>query len=204
MLFSVDSNSIMGMLQSFFSSKLKCNLLVSSSIIQSILWIILFIYTLRYYGQNINIDKKYAYIHKLEEEINSIDQHETLTREGKSYLNNYPLPGNITYYSYRLIIPTIYTLVILIKLYTESKVQSNYVITIFQCIVRLLCAFVNIFFIIESISDIKVESCKWLLRISVFVYIFISIINQFFCKTFKYLFVNISYTKYCISTIYPL
>ncbi|MBE6022894.1 MAG: hypothetical protein E7231_06625 [Cellulosilyticum sp.] len=177
-LFSIDKDSLMGILQAWSKSTYDCDIMFSSSIIQVVLWIILLIYTLRYYGININIDKKYDYIHKLEDQINTIEM-DSITREGKSYLNNYPCLNNITYYSYRVIIPIIYSICIGIKLYLEFKSQDVLTVMIFQGTIGGLCFCVNIVFLVESIVDMGSSLWKWAIRLGVTIYILITIVDHF-------------------------
>ena len=154
-LFSYDSNSILGLIQSWISENYNCDLMFSSNIIQAILWIVLFIFTLRYLGLNINLDRSYSYIHKLEDEINEEETKITVTREGKIYLNNYPVLNNITYYSYRVILPIIYYCTIIFKLKLEYNAQGGFNIPmIFQFALGILCNILIVTYLIENIIDI--------------------------------------------------
>lgn len=154
-LFSYDQNSMLGLIQSWISGNYNCDLMFSSNIIQAILWIILFIFTLRYLGLNINLDRSYSYIHKLEDEINEEETKITVTREGKSYLNNYPILNNITYYSYRVILPIIYYCTIIFKLKLEYNAQGELNIPIiFQFTLGILCNILIVTYLIENIIDI--------------------------------------------------
>lgn len=154
-LFSYDQNSMLGLIQSWISGNYNCNLMFSSNIIQAILWIFLFLFTLRYLGLNINLDKDYSYIHKLEKEINKEEKRETITREGKNYLNNYPVLNNITYYSYRVVLPIIYFVIIIFKLRLEYTAQGGFNISIlFQILLGVLCNILVATYLIENIIDI--------------------------------------------------
>lgn len=154
-LFSYDQNSMLGLIQSWISENYNCDLMFSSNIIQAILWIVLFIFTLRYLGLNINLDRSYSYIHKLEDEINEEETKITVTREGKSYLNNYSVLNNITYYSYRVILPIIYYFTIIFKLKLEYNAQGGVNIPIiFQFILGILCNILIVTYLIENIIDI--------------------------------------------------
>lgn len=153
-LFSYDKNSVIGLIQSWIKTNYDYDLTFSSNIIQAILWIVLFIFTLHYLGLNINLDRSYNYIHKLENEINAEIFRETITREGTSYLNNYPILNNITYISYRIILPIIYYFIILIKLKLEYIAQGgiNFFV-LFQIILGIFCIILIIVYLIENIID---------------------------------------------------
>jgi len=154
-LFSYDSNSIIGLIQSWFQGNYNCDLMFSSNIIQAILWIILLIITLRYLGININLDRSYAYISNLEEKINKISKNNIITREGFSYLNNYPILNNITYFLYRIVFPIIYIIVITIKLRLEYIAQSGVNNSlIFQSALGIFCSILIVAYLVENIKDI--------------------------------------------------
>lgn len=89
----------------------------------------------------------------MEDEINK-QAEEVVTREGKSYLNNYPVLNNITYYSYRVIIPVIYLTIIVVKLCLEYNIQTTRVGMLFQAIMGTLCGIVNSAFLVENIVQI--------------------------------------------------
>lgn len=154
-LFSYDSNSIIGLIQSWFQGNYNCDLMFSSNIIQAILWIILLIITLRYLGININLDRSYVYISNLEEKINKISKNDIITREGFSYLNNYPILNNITYFLYRIVFPIIYIIVIIIKLRLEYIAQSGVNNSlIFQSVLGIFCSILIVAYLVENIKDI--------------------------------------------------
>lgn len=160
-MFSYDNNSIIGLMQSWVKGNYNCDLLFSSNIIQAVLWIILFFSTLRYLGLNINLDRSYIYIHQLEEQINKVSSMPIITREGKNYLNNYPVLNNITYYMYRIIVPIIYYFVIVQKLKLEYIAQQGVNISvIFQIILGILCIILIVTYLIENIIDIVTDILK--------------------------------------------
>lgn len=154
-MFSYDNNSIVGLIQSWFKGNYNCDLLFSSNIIQAVLWIVLLFSTLRYLGLNINLDRSYSYIHQLEKRINKISSNPIITREGESYLRNYPVLNNITYYMYRVVIPIIYNFVIIYKLKLEYIAQQEIsIFVIFQTIIGILCIALLLTYLIENIVEI--------------------------------------------------
>jgi hypothetical protein len=74
----------------------------------------------RYYQTVIQIERQYDYIHHLEEIIGSrFTGTRAFTREGKSYLNEYPLFSNWIWLLYTLAFPLIILLCITIRIYGE-------------------------------------------------------------------------------------
>lgn len=153
-LFSYAPDSILGLMQSWLKENYKCDLMFSSNIIQAILWVILFIFTLRYLGLNINLDRNYSYIHQLENKINK-EGKLNITREGKSYLKDYPVLNNVTYYSYRIALPFIYFCIIVLKLNLEYISQGGINICLsFQVVLGMLCNVLIVTYLIENVIDI--------------------------------------------------
>jgi len=75
--------------------------------ILSMTWTLLLVFTLRYCQSTINIERQYKYLHKLEEKISTILDDEIYCREGKAYLNNYPLFSNWVWFFYTILFPII-------------------------------------------------------------------------------------------------
>ena len=65
---------------------------VDGSFLGSIIWFALLATVVRYTQVVVYIERQYAYIHHLEEELSkNYDSQIVFTREGKSYLNKYPV-----------------------------------------------------------------------------------------------------------------
>lgn len=72
------------------------------------LWVLTFAVTLRYCQVSIFIDRQYAYIHSLEEEISPlVGGGDLYRREGDVYLRGYPLLFNAAFYAYTVIFPIV-------------------------------------------------------------------------------------------------
>lgn len=89
--------------------------------ISPLLWFSLVGWGLRYFQINVVIERNHAYLHKLEEEINiHYSGGVAYTREGKSYLNKYPLFSNWLCFIYTSIFPIFLILICLIKSFEEA------------------------------------------------------------------------------------
>ncbi len=94
----------------------------SPNLLSTLLWFLLFGLSSKYYQTVIQIERQYDYIHYLEEFINTkYYGTRAFTREGKSYLDKYPLFSNWTCLLYTLAFPTIILLCIVIRIYYELK-----------------------------------------------------------------------------------
>lgn len=98
-----------------------------SGVIPTLIWLILFAVSTKYYQIHTRIEREYAYLHKLEAIINPVYNNSSqnshsaaFTREGKSYLQSYPLISNVVHYFYNLIFPIIIITAVISRIYKEG------------------------------------------------------------------------------------
>lgn len=132
----------------FIQQYTKVKVLFQFSTIQSILWVIL-LYVLSYYYKScIDIERRYPYLHNLETIIEyKIDA--PFSREGKSYLEKYPLLNNIIYYLFIYFFPILYLSCIIIKIVSEFKTSGYY--TNFDTVIAILCSILIIVFLFKDV-----------------------------------------------------
>jgi hypothetical protein len=96
------------------------------SIFLSVTWTYLFVIVLRYCQSSILIERQYSYLHHLEDKISQIIGDESVyCREGRTYLNKYPLFSNLVWIFYILLFPIIVTLSVGLIVYLESyKIEA--------------------------------------------------------------------------------
>ena len=88
--------------------------------IQSIIWFILLAIVIKYFQSVIFIERQYSYLHSLENILSEDYKDGAFTREGKSYLNNYPVFLNWASFLYTILFPAILAIV------TASKIIGEY------------------------------------------------------------------------------
>ncbi|GAA0103200.1 hypothetical protein UT300012_39160 [Paraclostridium bifermentans] len=117
-LFAIEPNSLYQILKDLIKEHSKVSMNFGFTTIQSLLWIILLFYTIRYFQINSYINRQYDYLHRLE---NSIDDKVDITfnREGRGYLDNYPKFLDLVYYIYTWIFPLIYICIVSYKIIGE-------------------------------------------------------------------------------------
>jgi len=96
------------------------------SIFLSVTWTYLFVIVLKYCQSSILIERQYEYLHHLEDKISQLfgDQ-DVYCREGKVYLNKYPLFSNMVWIFYILLFPIIIILSVGLIIYLESyKIEA--------------------------------------------------------------------------------
>lgn len=139
------SNQIVTELLSF---KFGLNLKVDLSIIRNVIWSFLLIFSIRYFQVAVFIERQYTYIHQLEDKLNKEMGDELITREGKSYLHEYPWFSNWIYYLYTLVFPLLLLVVSgygLVKGFDEMcSVSSN---EIFDFLIYLLLVISTILYL---------------------------------------------------------
>lgn len=89
----------------FLNFKFGLTLKLDLSVIGNIVWFLLLIFTLRYFQVAVFIERQYKYIHYLEEKLNHEAGKELITREGKSYLHQYPIFSDWMWLLYTVIFP---------------------------------------------------------------------------------------------------
>ena len=75
---------------------------------------------IKYFQSVVFIERQYTYLHSLEDNLSSEYNGQAFTREGKSYLSNYPAFLNWASFLYTMLFPAILAVV------TTSKIVSEY------------------------------------------------------------------------------
>ncbi|KKT57430.1 MAG: hypothetical protein UW81_C0024G0001 [Candidatus Giovannonibacteria bacterium GW2011_GWC2_44_9] len=144
MLFEVFSPSEAGLaIAQFASEKVGLNgALINTSFIGSVIWFLMLVLTMKYFQTVGLIEKHYDYIEKVEDAIRKNYDGATgiFSREGRHYLENYPLFSDWSWLLYTIIFPILLVAVLLYKIYNEVFISGCSVIfyinlLIFICIV---------------------------------------------------------------------
>jgi hypothetical protein len=88
---------------------------IDLSIIGSAVWFLLLLFILRYCQTSIFVERQYTYLHELEDRI----ENGLISREGKSYLSNYPIFSDWMWLLYTVIFPALLLLIVLVKAGSE-------------------------------------------------------------------------------------
>lgn len=124
-LFSLQVTSmdlVNGALSGYVNKQLDISIDKNSNLFGALLWLLLFGFSSRYYQTVIQIERQYDYIHHLEEIIGSrYTGTRAFTREGRSYLDEYPLFSNWIWLLYTLAFPLIILLCIFIRIDGELE-----------------------------------------------------------------------------------
>lgn len=103
--------------------KLGIDASLSVNFLGSLVWFVLLYASVRYFQAVINLEKEYNYTHALEEQLSKHYNGEAFTREGRSYLKNYPIFSEWLHIVYRSIFPALLAVTITIKIIGECQTK---------------------------------------------------------------------------------
>lgn len=123
-LFSPDQSE--SVLTQFAQKKLEVDATPSIAYIGSLIWFSVLAVAVRYFQSVINIEKQYNYSHKLEVILSKYYSDEAFTKEGKSYLKDYPIFSDWINFVYRSTFPVLFVVAITVKIVSEWSISSFY------------------------------------------------------------------------------
>lgn len=103
----------------FLVKKLEIQTPINVSFIGNVIWFVLLGFVMRYFQTATFIERQYGYIHDLEEQLADFFQGKAFTREGKSYLANYPLFSDWAHFLYTIAFPLLLMAVVIAKIINE-------------------------------------------------------------------------------------
>lgn len=103
----------------FITKKLELKTAIDVSFVASVIWFVLLSLVVRYYQTVVHIERQYDYIHKLEEHLSAEYDGKAFTREGKSYLQQYPLFSHWARILYTFIFPIFLVIIVVFKIIGE-------------------------------------------------------------------------------------
>lgn len=99
--------------------KLGVDAALSVNFLGSLVWFALLYVAIRYFQAVINLEKQYNYSHDLEEQLSKHYDGKAFTREGKTYLKDYPIFSDWVHIVYRTIFPILLLIVVTVKILGE-------------------------------------------------------------------------------------
>lgn len=112
--------------------------ILSPAVLLFLLWPVI-----RYFQICLYIEKQYNYIHELEDKINFASGQKLITREGYSYLNEYPLLSALIHIIYNFFLPIgiSFSMVVKIVIIPFHDLSFLYLVNIFTQFMIILCSF---------------------------------------------------------------
>lgn len=116
-LFISNPDMIFGILLQVIRFKYEVDISVSINAAQSLVWVLLLFFLVRYIQRNCYIERQYNYQNELEDRL--ADAGFKITREGKAYNSVYPIVLSLIDRIYKWMFPFILTTITIIKEITE-------------------------------------------------------------------------------------
>ncbi len=110
-----------GVITQLISDKLGLKTPVNFLYIQSVIWFVMLAIIIKYFQTVVCIDRQYDYVHALENILSSQYSDGAFTREGKSYLSDYPVFLNWVSFLYTILFPVILLVVVTSEIIIECK-----------------------------------------------------------------------------------
>jgi len=107
--------------------KIGDSIVINYSLLVTAILLAILIATMKYFQICLYIEKQYHYIHSIEEKLNTISADALITREGYSYLKEYPLLPALIYRIYNLFLPLGIIISMHIKVYFLCISQASMV-----------------------------------------------------------------------------
>lgn len=107
-----DPKQASGAILNLLKSSYNIEIIVGKNIIDSILWFVLLVFIIRYNQSGVFLNRQYKYIYKIEDNLSSLMKENIITREGKSYLDNYPKFSDWIHFVFTWVFPILLTLVL--------------------------------------------------------------------------------------------
>ena len=110
-------------LSQLIANKLGLVAPLNISFVGSIIWFGLLSLVIKYFQTVFIIEKYYPYLHNLEKQVDEACGKNIITREGRTYLENYPLFSAWTHFLYTILFPILLFIVVTLKISNELSYQ---------------------------------------------------------------------------------
>lgn len=157
----------------YITSKLGLALNINYKTLATIILLLLLVLIVRYFQICLSIEKQYSYIHCVENKINTMSSEELITREGYSYLKEYPLLLAVIHRIYNFFLPVVIIIAMSVKGYELFKVSfdKSSIINIMIIFLIIICTILYLLFIYREVKFVNwINSKIKILFIKLFLY----------------------------------
>jgi len=143
----IQPSAVISMVDKVLIAKIGSSIEFSISVFQSFIWFIFFGILIAYYKSCVFIERQYVYIHDLEKNLQTKTS-QIPSREGKSYLTNYPLFSEWIYYLFTWVFPILIIILVIGKIITEYYSKAFPLpFLVVNSIICILCVISTILFL---------------------------------------------------------
>ena len=137
----------------------EINISLGLGVLQTLLWILVIYVTIRYIQSILCVERLYLYQDKLEKKL-SKEIRKTISREGDSYTENYPMVSNFIELFYKMFCPILFLMINSVHIYREwiQTPQVNFRLTCDTALYTVL--FVILWFYFFEIHSKITNWCK--------------------------------------------
>lgn len=142
------------------NQELNTTLQLSNTIIQTLLWLFIVYVLIRYVQDVLYIERQYTYLNKIEKEISSVMSTNIFTREGDNYQHNFPMVLNFIEIFYKMLMPILFTVINVIRIYKEWIIFHNITIALICDTVLFWAIFMITWFYFFEVHSKITAFCK--------------------------------------------
>ncbi|WP_222433411.1 TIR domain-containing protein [Rummeliibacillus suwonensis] len=137
--------------------KVGFELNINYNILITALLLLLLNFAIKYFQICMNIERQYKYIHTLENSLNTFSGSKLITREGYSYLEEYPLLSALIHRIYYFLLPIGIIFAMGIKVFSILKNGLDFVsiINVLLSLLIILCTILYLLFVYRDIGNVK-------------------------------------------------
>lgn len=133
----------------FITKKLELKSPIDITFIGSIIWFSLLSLVVRYFQTVVHIERQYTYIHQIEEQLSAQYENKAFTREGKSYLKDYPLFSSWAWILYTIVFPVLLLVLVIVKIVGEiSQARSILLLLSINVAIALFIILSTLFYLL--------------------------------------------------------
>lgn len=125
------------------NKELNVTLQLSNTIIQTLLWLLIVYIMIRYIQDMLYIERQYIYLDNLEKKIADLGSINIFAREGENYQKDYPMVLNFIDLFYKMLMPILFALINLVRIYKEWMSIDKVTIAII-CDTILFASIINL------------------------------------------------------------
>ena len=156
----LNSNKAYEVFNNIINYKIENPIPFSNTVLQTLLWILILYFSIRYCQNNIYIERQYDYIHNLEKTISSKIPDYDFNRESTNYLSKYPFVLEFIGFFYTWIIPILFISINSIRCIIEIKNLSFNISLILDVLMYIATVILTISYIVFMKSDFIEKKIK--------------------------------------------
>lgn len=138
---------------SFMRETFGFELLIGQQFAASILWFVLLAAALKYFQTTMLIERQYQYVHRIEKRLRRMMGNDLISREGASYLTNYPLFSDWAHILYCWVFPLLLIGIAVSKIVCEWLNGIGWLVFLDSVIFVILCVTTGLYLYSRSKSE---------------------------------------------------